>query len=258
MRLPQAAMAERQRTADSGWDELARSLHRICARGAGAVQPGHRCRRLRLLFRNGRNRSGSRNRFLRGIEAQTDQVLQDLAAILDAARASVTDLVKTTIFYSDVADFATLNEVYARHMPDHRSRRGLHQLMSAPARPTGVHRGHRRTPEKLTDYRRSRYRDRGRLPTGCASQSREEAGSPAPKRRTAASTVRLCPVEQVVRELAQREDKDQVKEKLERGDLFALGLIHLAPHACRVAIRVGRLSRSGGAAAAQEPWAAMW
>ena len=35
-----------------------------------------------------------------------------------AAGASMTDLVKTTIFYSDVADFATLNEVYARHMPD--------------------------------------------------------------------------------------------------------------------------------------------
>ena len=28
------------------------------------------------------------------------------------------DLVKTTTFYTDVADFATLNEVYARHMPD--------------------------------------------------------------------------------------------------------------------------------------------
>jgi 2-iminobutanoate/2-iminopropanoate deaminase len=53
-----------------------------------------------------------------GIEAQTDQALRNLAAILDAAGASMTDLVKTTIFYSDVADFATLNEVYARHMPD--------------------------------------------------------------------------------------------------------------------------------------------
>ncbi len=53
-----------------------------------------------------------------GIEAQTEQALQNLAAILNAAGASMADLVKTTIFYSDVADFATLNEVYARHMPD--------------------------------------------------------------------------------------------------------------------------------------------
>ena len=30
----------------------------------------------------------------------------------------MTDLAKTAIFYSDVADFATLNEMYARHVPD--------------------------------------------------------------------------------------------------------------------------------------------
>ena len=53
-----------------------------------------------------------------GIEAQTDQALRNLGAILDAVGASMTDLVKTTIFYSDVADFAALNEVYAQHMPD--------------------------------------------------------------------------------------------------------------------------------------------
>jgi 2-iminobutanoate/2-iminopropanoate deaminase len=53
-----------------------------------------------------------------GIEAQTDQALRNLAAVLEAAGASMADLVKTTIFYSDVDDFARLNEVYARHMPD--------------------------------------------------------------------------------------------------------------------------------------------
>ena len=53
-----------------------------------------------------------------GIEAQTEQALANLAAILEAAGASMADLVKTTIFYADVDDFALLNEVYARHMPD--------------------------------------------------------------------------------------------------------------------------------------------
>jgi len=52
-----------------------------------------------------------------GIEAQTEQALQNLAAVLEAAGASMADLVKVTIFYADV-DFAKLNEVYARHMPD--------------------------------------------------------------------------------------------------------------------------------------------
>lgn len=53
-----------------------------------------------------------------GIEAQTEQALTNLSAILEAAGASLADLVKTTIFYADVDDFAKLNEVYARFMPD--------------------------------------------------------------------------------------------------------------------------------------------
>ena len=53
-----------------------------------------------------------------GIEAQTEQALVNLAAVLEAAGATINDVVKTTIFYADVADFAKLNDVYARHMPD--------------------------------------------------------------------------------------------------------------------------------------------
>jgi 2-iminobutanoate/2-iminopropanoate deaminase len=53
-----------------------------------------------------------------GIEAQTEQALLNLAAVLAAAGASMEDVVKTTIFYADVEDFSRLNEVYARHMSD--------------------------------------------------------------------------------------------------------------------------------------------
>ena len=53
-----------------------------------------------------------------GIEAQTELALRNLAATLEAAGASMADLVKVTIFYADVDDFTRLNEVYARHMPD--------------------------------------------------------------------------------------------------------------------------------------------
>jgi 2-iminobutanoate/2-iminopropanoate deaminase len=53
-----------------------------------------------------------------GIEAQTEQALRNISAILSAAGASMADLVKTTIFYAEVDDFAKLNEVYSRHMPD--------------------------------------------------------------------------------------------------------------------------------------------
>lgn len=53
-----------------------------------------------------------------GIEAQTEQALRNLAAVLDAAGASMEDIVKTTIFYAEVEDFGLLNETYARHMPE--------------------------------------------------------------------------------------------------------------------------------------------
>jgi 2-iminobutanoate/2-iminopropanoate deaminase len=53
-----------------------------------------------------------------GIEAQTEQALRNLDAVLTAAGASLSTVVKTTIFYANVEDFALLNAVYARHMPD--------------------------------------------------------------------------------------------------------------------------------------------
>jgi 2-iminobutanoate/2-iminopropanoate deaminase len=53
-----------------------------------------------------------------GIEEQTEQALRNLEAILAAAGASLATLVKTTIFYANVNDFATINAVYERYMPD--------------------------------------------------------------------------------------------------------------------------------------------
>jgi 2-iminobutanoate/2-iminopropanoate deaminase len=53
-----------------------------------------------------------------GIEAQTEQALRNLDAVLTAAGSSLSHLVKTTIFYTDVDDFPALNAVYERFMPD--------------------------------------------------------------------------------------------------------------------------------------------
>ena len=53
-----------------------------------------------------------------GIRAQTEQALDNLAAILEAAGTSMDALVKTTIFYANVEDFATINEIYSARMPD--------------------------------------------------------------------------------------------------------------------------------------------
>jgi 2-iminobutanoate/2-iminopropanoate deaminase len=54
-----------------------------------------------------------------GVEAQTEQALVNLGAILTAAGSSMADLVKTTIFYAHIEDFPAINSVYGRrHMPD--------------------------------------------------------------------------------------------------------------------------------------------
>ena len=52
------------------------------------------------------------------IGAQTEQVLANLSAILEAAGTSLDNLVKTTVFLQSLDDFAGMNEVYARHVGD--------------------------------------------------------------------------------------------------------------------------------------------
>lgn len=49
-----------------------------------------------------------------GIEAQTEQVLKNIEAVLKAAGSSLDDVVKTTVFLADLNDFAKMNEVYAK------------------------------------------------------------------------------------------------------------------------------------------------
>ena len=59
-----------------------------------------------------------------GIEAQTRQALSNIQAVLAEAGANVDDVVKTTIFLANMADFATVNGLYAevfKHEPPARS-----------------------------------------------------------------------------------------------------------------------------------------
>lgn len=52
-----------------------------------------------------------------GLEAQTERVIRNLEAVLAAAGCKLTDVVKTTCFLADIADFAAFNAVYARLIP---------------------------------------------------------------------------------------------------------------------------------------------
>lgn len=58
----------------------------------------------------------STGNLLDGIAAQADQALRNLASVLEAAGTGFDRVVKTTIMLVDMADFAAVNEVYARHL----------------------------------------------------------------------------------------------------------------------------------------------
>lgn len=49
-----------------------------------------------------------------GIEAQTEQALKNIEAVLKASKSDLNNVVKTTIFLADINDFAKVNEIYAR------------------------------------------------------------------------------------------------------------------------------------------------
>lgn len=53
-----------------------------------------------------------------GIAEQTHQSLKNASAILEAAGASLKQVVKTTVFLSDMANFAAMNEVYAQYFTE--------------------------------------------------------------------------------------------------------------------------------------------
>lgn len=52
------------------------------------------------------------------IEGQTEQVMKNLGAILEAAGSSYQKVVKTVCFLSDMADFAAFNEIYGRYLTE--------------------------------------------------------------------------------------------------------------------------------------------
>ncbi len=53
-----------------------------------------------------------------GIEAQVERVLKNIEAVLQAAGATTTDVVKTTLFLASMDDFSKVNEIYGRYFTD--------------------------------------------------------------------------------------------------------------------------------------------
>lgn len=67
-----------------------------------------------------------------GIEEQTEQVLKNLAAVLDAAGSGLDRVVKTTVFLVDMQEFGAMNEVYGRFFKEEPPARATVQAARLP------------------------------------------------------------------------------------------------------------------------------
>jgi 2-iminobutanoate/2-iminopropanoate deaminase len=66
------------------------------------------------------------------VTAQTERVLENLTAVLESAGASWADVVKTTVYLQDMADFPRVNEVYGRMIGGARPARSTVQVSGLP------------------------------------------------------------------------------------------------------------------------------
>ena len=66
------------------------------------------------------------------VTAQTEQVLKNLAAVVHANGMTLANVVKTTVFLTDLADFAKMNEVYATHFTKPFPARSTVQVAALP------------------------------------------------------------------------------------------------------------------------------
>jgi 2-iminobutanoate/2-iminopropanoate deaminase len=67
-----------------------------------------------------------------GIEVQTQQVFDNLRAVIEAAGGSLAQVVKTTVFLKDLQDFAAMNGVYEAAFGSHRPARSAVQVARLP------------------------------------------------------------------------------------------------------------------------------
>jgi 2-iminobutanoate/2-iminopropanoate deaminase len=66
------------------------------------------------------------------IAEQTEQVLKNLSAVLEAGGTNLGGVVKTTVFLADMSDFAAMNEVYGRYFSENKPARATVQAARLP------------------------------------------------------------------------------------------------------------------------------
>ena len=66
------------------------------------------------------------------VSAQTERVLENLKAVVEAAGSSLERVVKTTVFLTDMREFAEMNEVYSRYFAAHKPARSTVEVSRLP------------------------------------------------------------------------------------------------------------------------------
>jgi len=88
----------------------------------------------RLVFVSGQGAKDPATGRLAGrdVETQTEQVLKNIAAILEAAGSGMNHVLRCGVFLTDIAEFALMNAVYSRVFGDHRPARTTVQVVALP------------------------------------------------------------------------------------------------------------------------------
>jgi 2-iminobutanoate/2-iminopropanoate deaminase len=71
-------------------------------------------------------------KLVEGVREQLEQVMKNLRGLLEGAGASLDDVVKCTVFLTDMGDFATMNEIYMAAFGDHRPARSAVAVTALP------------------------------------------------------------------------------------------------------------------------------
>jgi 2-iminobutanoate/2-iminopropanoate deaminase len=102
------------------------------AKPAGPYSPGQVLDRVVYVSGQGATNPATGELAGNDIESQTEQVLKNVAAILEAAGSSLQHVLRCGVFLADITEFDRMNAVYARMFGDHRPARTTVQVAALP------------------------------------------------------------------------------------------------------------------------------
>jgi len=85
-----------------------------------------------VLRRTDSHQSADGNLISGDIKAQTERVLENVKAILDDQKLTFANVVKSTVFLTDLANFAGMNEIYAKYFTENFPARSTIQVAGLP------------------------------------------------------------------------------------------------------------------------------